>query len=92
MNALLGNFNKLSNSIREKAIRDIQHNLPDSQLVKWRKLLTAIWETEEAVQERYVDMADEPEALEAKRLMGGYSEATTDDDFSETVRDRLERL
>ena len=49
MNASLSSFNKLSNYIREKAIRAIQQKRPQSQLAKWRQLLTAIWETEEAM-------------------------------------------
>ncbi len=49
MNAPISNFNKLSNSIRERAIRDIKQKYPESQLAKWRQLLTTIWETEEAM-------------------------------------------
>ena len=49
MNASLSNFNTLCNSIRERATQDIKQSLPDNQLVKWRQLLSAIWETEEAM-------------------------------------------
>lgn len=49
MNAPLSNFNELSNSIREKAIRDIKQNRPDNKLAKWRELLTIIYETELAI-------------------------------------------
>ncbi len=49
MNASLSNFNELCNSIREKATRDLQQKRNDSQLAKWQKLLTVIWETELAM-------------------------------------------
>ena len=49
MNTSLTNFNRLSNSIRQRAIQDIEQYRPDNQLVKWQKLLTAIHETELAV-------------------------------------------
>jgi hypothetical protein len=50
VNAPLKNFNQLCNSIRERAIRDLKQKRPESQLVKWQKLLTAILETELAIQ------------------------------------------
>ena len=46
MNAPLNNFNQLCNSIRKATIQDLKQKHPKSQLAKWRKLLTAIWETE----------------------------------------------
>ena len=46
MDASLSNFNRLCNSIRERAIRDIKRGYPNNKLVKWQKLLTAIVETE----------------------------------------------
>jgi hypothetical protein len=50
VNAPLKNFNQLCNSIREIAVRDLQQKRPESQLVKWQKLITAILETELAIQ------------------------------------------
>jgi len=49
MDTPLNNFDKLCNSIREKATRDIEQNLPDNRLIKWQKLITAIHETELAI-------------------------------------------
>ncbi len=49
MNTALSNFNKLCNSIREKATQDLRQKHTNSQLAKWQKLLTAILETELAM-------------------------------------------
>jgi len=49
MNASLSSFIKLCNSIREKTARDLEQKRPDNQLAKWRKLLTAVLETELAM-------------------------------------------
>jgi len=49
MNAPLNNFNQLCNSIKKAITQDLKQERPKSQLAKWQKLLTAIWETEEAM-------------------------------------------